>query len=70
MDTKIVAQETAHPRPSDQARSVDGWHFFGDSVRFSLGRREALGHVVRVSVAYPDCNSEAARGADRWRRIR
>jgi hypothetical protein len=24
---KIVAQETAHPRPPDQARSVDGWHF-------------------------------------------
>jgi hypothetical protein len=32
---QIVANETAAPRTSIQARATDGWHFSGDALRFS-----------------------------------
>jgi PAS domain S-box-containing protein len=43
----IVANETADPRTSDQARSTDGWHFSGDAVRFLQGGERPRGRGPR-----------------------
>src|SRR5215475_4415003 len=46
---QIVANETADPRTSEQARSTDGWHFSGDALRFlSCGERPRAGGALKL----------------------